>query len=55
MTAFDRFDDRFGARLHDAIEDLASPQYPDYIDDVLPRPWPSASGRPGRSWKGGFP
>ena len=35
MTAFDRFDDRFGARLHDAIEDLASPQYPDYIDDVL--------------------
>ena len=35
MTAFDRFDDRFGARLHDAIEDLASPQFPDYFDDVL--------------------
>ena len=35
MTAFDRFDDRFGARLHDAIDDLASPQFPDYFDDVL--------------------
>ena len=35
MTAFDRFDARFGARLHDALEDLASPQFPEYFDDVL--------------------
>ena len=31
MTAFDRFDSRFA----DALDDLASPQFPDYIDDVL--------------------
>lgn len=35
MTAFDRFDDRFGARLSDALDDLATPQFPDYFDDVL--------------------
>jgi Tol biopolymer transport system component len=34
MTAFDRFD-RLDARLPDALEDLASPQFPDYFDDVL--------------------
>jgi Tol biopolymer transport system component len=34
MTAFDRFD-RFEGRLPDALEDLASPQFPDYFDDVL--------------------
>ena len=31
MTPFDRFDSRFA----DALEDLASPQFPEYIDDVL--------------------
>jgi Tol biopolymer transport system component len=35
MTAFDRFDERFGARITEALDDLATPQYPDYIDDVL--------------------
>ena len=35
MTAFDRFDDRFGARVTDALEDLATPQFPDYFDDAL--------------------
>ena len=31
MSSFDRFD----ARLADALEDLASPQFPEYFDDVL--------------------
>ena len=31
MTTFDRFDRRLG----DALDDLASPQFPDYFDDVL--------------------
>jgi Tol biopolymer transport system component len=35
MTAFDRFDEQFGARLSDALDDLATPQFPDYFDDVL--------------------
>lgn len=35
MSSFDRFDDRFDARFTDALEDLASPQFPDYFDDVL--------------------
>ncbi|MDQ2674247.1 MAG: hypothetical protein M3Y40_06280 [Chloroflexota bacterium] len=35
MTAFDRFDERFGPRLSDALEDLATPQFPDYFDTAL--------------------
>ena len=35
MTAFDRFDDRLGARMSDALEGLATPQFPDYFDDAL--------------------
>jgi WD40 repeat protein len=31
MTAFDRFD----ARMPSALDDLASPQFPEYFDDVL--------------------
>jgi len=31
MTAFDRFE----ARMSSALDDLASPQFPDYFDDAL--------------------
>ena len=35
MSSFDRFDDRLDARFSAALDDLASPQFPDYFDDVL--------------------
>jgi Tol biopolymer transport system component len=35
MTAVDRSHDRFNRRLYEALDDLASPQFPDYFDDVL--------------------
>lgn len=35
MNPVDRFGDRFDSRLSGALEDLASPQFPDYFEDVL--------------------
>jgi hypothetical protein len=35
MTPFDRSNDAFDRRLFDALDGLASPQFPDYFDDVL--------------------